>query len=121
MRIALLDVNVLVSLFDPAHLNHEDAHRWFAQKRRYGWATCPLTVNGCVRVLSNPAYPVFEATPGEVMARLRLLCSARDHTFWEDSCSLLDETHFRSGMIGGHQKVTDVYLLGLAVRREGRL
>jgi len=24
-------------------------------------------------------------------------------------------------MVGGHQKITDIYLLGLAVRRQGRL
>jgi len=121
MRIALLDVNVLVALFDPAHVNHDDAHRWFSRNRRNGWATCPLTENGCVRVLSNPAYPTVEATPAEVMSRLRLLCSAGDHHFWDDSVSLLDESLFRARMVGSHQKITDIYLLGLAVRRRGRL
>jgi len=121
MRIALLDVNVLVALFDPAHLNHEDAHQWFAHNRKAGWATCPLTVNGCVRVLSNPAYPTVETTPAEVLSRLRSLCSATDHHFWEDSVSLMDEGLFRARLIGGHQKITDIYLLGLAVRRHGRL
>lgn len=43
MSIALLDVNVLVALFDPAHPNHEDAHRWFGRNRKRGWATCPMT------------------------------------------------------------------------------
>ena len=121
MRPALLDVNVLVALFDPAHLNHEDAHRWFARHRTRGWATCPLTVNGCVRVLSNPAYPTIEATPGEVISRLRVLCAATDHTFWDDSVSLLDDSLFQAQMVGGHQKITDIYLVGLAVRRGGRL
>ena len=41
--IALLDVNVLVALFDPMHSNHEAAHEWFAENRAAGWATCPLT------------------------------------------------------------------------------
>ena len=88
MSIALLDVNVLVALFDPAHVNHEDAHRWFGRNRRHGWATCPTTINGCIRVLSNPAYPTVEATPAEVAGRLRSLCSTTDHHFWEDSVSL---------------------------------
>lgn len=121
MSIALLDVNVLVALFDPAHANHDDAHRWFGRNRRHGWATCPTTINGCVRVLSNPAYPTVAATPAEVAGRLRSLCSTTDHHFWEDSVSLLDETLFRSAAIPGHQLITDAYLLGLAVRNHGRL
>jgi predicted nucleic acid-binding protein len=84
MSIALLDVNVLVAPFDPAHANHEDAHRWFGRNRKHGWATCPITINGCIRVLSNPAYPTVEATPAEVTARLRSLCSSIDHHFWPD-------------------------------------
>lgn len=121
MSIALLDVNVLVALFDPAHGNHEEAHHWFGRNRRHGWATCPMTSNGCIRVLSNPAYPTAEATPAEVAVRLRSFCSTTDHHFWEDSVSLMDESLFRPSMIGGHQKITDAYLLGLAVRNHGRL
>ncbi len=121
MNVALLDVNVLVALFDPAHPNHEDAHAWFGRNRRRGWATCPITVNGCIRVLSNPAYPTVEASPADVASRLRALCAAPGHVFWGDSVSLLDESLFRWPMIGGHHKITDVYLLGLAVRCGGRL
>lgn len=121
MSIALLDVNVLVALFDPAHSNHDDAHRWFGRNRRRGWATCPTTINGCIRVLSNPAYPTVRATPAEVAGRLRSLCATTDHHFWEDTVSLLDETLFRAPAIAGHQIITDAYLLGLAVRNHGRL
>src|ERR1035437_296172 len=121
MSIALLDVNVLVALFDPAHTNHEDAHQWFGRHRKYGWATCPIIINGCIRVLSNPAYPTVEATPAEVAGRLRRLCSPAGPHFWADSVSLMDEALFRPSMIGGHQKITDAYLLGLAVRNHGRL
>ena len=121
MSIALLDVNVLVALHDPAHPNHEDAHRWFGRNRKRGWATCPVTVNGCVRVLSNPAYPTVAATPAEAASRLRILCAGPDHEFWSDSVSLLDESLFRPQAITGHQQITDIYLLGLAVRHGGRL
>src|ERR1035441_6136205 len=93
----------------------------FGRNRKYGWATCPITINGCIRVLSNPAYPTVEATPAEVAGRLRSLCSTADHHFWADSVSLTDEALFRPSMIGGHQKITDAYLLGLAVRNHGRL
>lgn len=121
MSVALLDVNVLVALFDPAHQNHESAHLWFGRNRKFGWATCPITANGCIRVLSNPAYPTVDATPAEVARRLQSLCSTTDHHFWPDSVSLLDESLFQPAMLGGHQKITDAYLLGLAVRNHGRL
>src|SRR5260370_25899442 len=88
---ALLDVNVLVALFDPPHTNHEDAHRWFGRNRKHGWATCPITINDCIRVLSNPAYLTAEATPAEVAGRLRSLRSTADHHFWADSVSPMDE------------------------------
>jgi uncharacterized protein len=119
--IALLDVNVLIALFDPAHPNHDDAHRWFGRNRKRGWATCPITMNGCVRVLSNPAYPTVEATAAEVISRFAVLIASGGHQPWPDSVSLLDESLFRAEMIPGHQSVTDVYLLGLAVRRKGKL
>jgi hypothetical protein len=84
-------------------------------------ATCPITAFGCIRVLSNPAYLTVEATPAEVTGRLRTLCSTTDHRFYEDSVSPLDVSLFRPTMIGGHRKITDAYLLGLAVRNHGRL
>ena len=87
MRPALLDVNLLVELFDPAYPNHEDTHGWFGRNRKRGWATCPLTENGCVRVLSNPAYPTVEATTAEVISRLRMLCADPGHQFWTDEVS----------------------------------
>jgi uncharacterized protein len=122
MSIALLDVNFLVAMFDPAHRNHEDAHHWFGRNRRHGWATCPITINGCIRVLSNPAYPTVDVTPAEVGRLIKTACStAGDHHFWEDSVSLLDDSLFRLPEIRGHQKITNAYLLGLAVKNHGRL
>lgn len=121
MSIALLDVNVLVALFDPAHVKHETAHRWFAVNKRRGWATCPVAINGCVRVLSNPAYPTVRAKPADVAERLRDLCTSGDHHFWADQVSLTDERLFRWPAIAGQQQITDVYLLGLAVHFHGRL
>jgi toxin-antitoxin system PIN domain toxin len=121
VSVALLDVNVLVALFDPEHGNHEDAHIWFGRNRRQGWATCPITINGCVRVLSNPSYRTVKATAAEVVRRLHSLCSNADHHFWSDSVTLTDESLFHSTLIGGHQKITDAYLLALAVRNHGKL
>ncbi len=119
MSIGLLDVNVLVALFDPAH--PKDAHAWFGKNQRRGWATCPLTINGCVRVLSNPAYPTVDATPRDVIVRLETLCTRAGHHFWPDSVSLLDDRLFDPRRIAGHQAITDAYLVGLAVRHGGKL
>ncbi len=121
MSIALLDVNVLIALFDPGHINYEEAHHWLGRNRKHGWATCPMTINGCIRILSSPAYHAVEATPSEAADHLRRFCSVTDHHFWEDSVFLLDESLFRLSMIRGHKLLTDAYLLGLAVRNHGRL
>jgi len=121
MSTVLLDVNILVALLDPAHPNHEDAHLWFGRARKRGWATCSITLNGCVRVLSNPAYPTVDATPAEVVTRLRVMCESGNHEFWTDSVSLLDEKLFRIALLPGHQKITDAHLLALAVHHRGKL
>jgi predicted nucleic acid-binding protein len=55
-RIALLDINVLVALFDADHVHHDFAHDWFTDHHERGWATCPITENGFIRVVSNPKY-----------------------------------------------------------------
>ena len=120
-RLVLLDVNVLVALFDPDHVHHDLAHDWFADNRARGWATCPLTENGFVRVLSNPAYGSVVSRPAELVARLRKFCRSGHHQFWPDVVSLTDEALFDPAFIGGYRQVTDVYLLGLAKKKAGAL
>ncbi len=118
-RPALLDVNVLIALFDPDHLHHESAHRWFAEHRAAGWATCPLTENGAVRILSNPAYSTIAERPAALGGRLRAFCESGHHRFWPDDVSLRDGSLFT--LETGHRQLTDSYLLGLAVRHAGCL
>ena len=120
-RIALLDINVLVALFDPDHVHHDVAHDWFAEEGRAGWATCPLTQSGFVRVLSNPAYRGTLTRAADVAERLRRFCESGGHTFWPIDVSLLDASVFDLPQIAGHRQLTDVYLLGLAHVRGGRL
>jgi toxin-antitoxin system PIN domain toxin len=120
-RIALLDVNVLVALFDPDHVHHEAAHAWFAPSRITGWATCPLTENGFVRVLSNPAYVSEPERPGALLARLRSFCASGGHVFWPDDVTLRGARTLRAGAALSHATLTDVYLLALAVAHGGRL
>jgi toxin-antitoxin system PIN domain toxin len=119
--IALLDVNILVALFDPVHVHHELAHRWFGQERNGGWATCPLTENGFVRVLSNPTYPGRGTTPDDAIHRLSQFRQSGNHTFWPDMLSICESSIIRSSHIGSYQRLTDIYLLALAVENGGRL
>lgn len=120
-RVALLDVNVLVALFDPDHVHHEVAHDWFAGAGRPGWATSSVTESGFIRVLSNPAYRGTVARAADLAGRLRRFCDSGGHVFWADEVSLLNGALFDLSRIGGHRQLTDVYLLGLAQSRGGRL
>lgn len=120
-KVALLDVHVLLALFDPAHTHHEIAHEWFADNREFGWATCPLTENGFLRTAGTVARAGEFVTIPALVERLRKFRSSSQHEFWPDDISLLDERLFAAQLVRGHQQLADLYLLGLAVRRGGRL
>jgi toxin-antitoxin system PIN domain toxin len=120
-RVALLDVNLLVALFDPDHVHHDLAHDWFHDQRRHGWATCPLTENGLVRVLTNPAYGGMLRRPVEITAHLGSFRAGGHHRFWPDGVSLADARVFDPAFIRGHRQVSDIYLLGLARHARGAL
>jgi hypothetical protein len=120
-RPALLDVNVLVALFDPDHVHHDAAHDWFADSRGEGWATCPLTENGVVRILSNLRYSPTAESPARIVDRLRTFCASGHHVFWADDVSLLEARQFATDAPVSHRQITDVYLLGLARHHGGRL
>lgn len=118
--IALLDVNFLVALFDAAHVHHLRSHEWFAANRSGGWATCPLTQNGCLRVLSQPNYP--GAIPvADIARRLRQATEAGEHHFWADDLSPCDAALFDHGRILSPKHLTDLYLLALATENGGCL
>ena|ERR1700761_7721963 len=120
---ALLDVNALIALVDVDHVDHEPMQKWFKGNYAAGWATCPLTENGMVRVLSQPTYPSGQRTPAEVIEVLRELRTAfvNSHEFWADEVSITDQSLFEGALIAGARHVTDVYLLGLAAHRKGSL
>ena len=116
---ALLDVNVLIALLDSDHTLHGTAMSWFAKHAREGWASCPITQNGCVRIMSNPSYP--NALPVQaVIKRLTEACGEDVHEFWSDEVSLLDPDVVDSTRIHGPRQLTDIYLLALAVEHDGR-
>ena len=115
---ALLDINVLIALLDAAHLHHSTALAWLGDNIQHGWASCPLTQNGCVRIMSQPAYS-NPHPPAEIAARLREATQTPAHAFWPDTLSLLEPAHFDWNQLLHPRQLTDAYLLALAVQHEG--
>lgn len=117
---ALLDVNVLVALLDGGHLHHATATAWLSANADSGWASCPLTQNGCLRILSLNSYPNTQPT-AVVAERLARATAGELHVFWPDSVSLLAPGLLRWDRVLTARQVTDTYLLALAAARGGRL
>lgn len=116
---ALLDINVLIALLDSDHPHHAWAVRWLKSNARHGWASCPITLNGCVRIMSQPGYPNPVPT-AVVVGLLREAARHPAHRFWPDNVSLLDGKLIDETKVHGPRQVTDVYLLALAVKHGGR-
>jgi toxin-antitoxin system PIN domain toxin len=119
--VSLLDINVLVALAWPNHEHHEPANRWFRQNERAGWATCPLTQSGFVRVSSNPRVIPGAKSPREVVELLRRIVSLPNHVFFFDDISLVASSFVDPGKLKGYRQVTDAHLLGTALRHDARL
>jgi toxin-antitoxin system PIN domain toxin len=119
LKRALLDINVLIALLDLDHAHHGRARNWLEKEIVSGWASCPLTENGCVRIMSQPRYPNPLQT-GEVISRLREAAATSYHEFWPDDLSILDLTVIDSARVHGPKQVTDLYLLALALKHGGR-
>jgi toxin-antitoxin system PIN domain toxin len=117
----LLDVNVLIALIDPAHVQHDRAHDWFAAKGNQAWATCPTTENGVIRIVGNARYPNSPGTPTAVAEMVSILRALGGHEFWPDEISLLDSQLIDTTRLLDSGQVTDTYLLALAVSRGGQL
>jgi len=114
----LLDVNALVALAWDSHVHHTAVRAWLATAGRHGWATCPLTESGFVRVSSNPKVLPSAIGVDGARAVLSALRSTEGHRFLVDDVSLSDED---VPTIPGHRQVTDAHLLTLARRRGIRL
>lgn len=119
-RRSLLDVNVLIALFDGSHNLHAAAWAWFESEITHGWASCPITQNGFLRVITQPRYP-NRLSMTEAMTRLRKATTANHHSFWPDSISLANPRHLDPERIHGPTQLTDSYLLALATDHGGRL
>jgi len=116
----LLDVNVIVALCEPAHEFHKDANAWFGGVRSGGWATCPITENGFVRVFGHSAYPDGPGSPAKARTLLQALIRTPGHAFWADDVSVADPVVFPTLGEVGSSGLTDLYLLGLAIHRGAR-
>ena len=117
----LLDINVLIALIDPAHVQHDRAHEWFAATGRKAWATCPLTENGVLRIVGHARYQNSPGTPAAVAKLLTTLCALPGHEFWPDDITLLDSKRVDGSRLLDSAQVTDSYLLALASAHGGQL
>jgi uncharacterized protein len=118
---SLIDINVLIALIDPAHIQHDRAHEWFAASGKKAWATCPLTENGVLRIVGHARYPNSPGTPAVVAELLTTLCALPGHDFWPDDITLLDAGRVDASRLLDSAQVTDSYLLALAKAHGGQL
>lgn len=116
----LLDVNVLIALIDPAHVQHDQVHEWFGRVGYKAFATCPITENGLLRIVGHPKYPNSPGPPSTVVAALATIRGLPGHAFWPDSISLVDSS-VDPDLLSSHSRVTDSYLLALAKEYKGKL
>jgi toxin-antitoxin system PIN domain toxin len=119
--IALLDVNVLVALAWPNHVHHVAALRWFRANHHHGWATCPSTQNGFVRVSSNQRILPGAKTPREAILLLEKITALAGHYFWQEDLSVLSPKWVAAEKLNAHYQVSDAHLLGVALRHDGCL
>jgi uncharacterized protein len=121
MKPALLDTNVLVALAWPNHVHHACALAWFRAHQKNGWATCPVTQSGFVRVSSNRAVIPEAKPPQEAVDLLRRITALPHHRFWTDDISLSSSEFVAAKKLVGYRQVTDAHVLALALRHDGCL
>jgi predicted nucleic acid-binding protein len=118
--IYLLDVNVLLALAWPAHVDHVAASRWLAGKQKHsnsGVATCPLTELGFIRL----SMQLMRADFGSSVMLLKLLRESEklNHEFWPETFSPAERLAEFS--VQGHKQLNDFFLAELAGQKKGRL
>jgi toxin-antitoxin system PIN domain toxin len=117
----LLDVNILIALVDPAHVDHDAVHRWFGRVGQHAFATCPITENGLLRIVGHPKYPNSPGPPSVVAHALAAIRALPGHAFWPDRFSLADTEFADASLLTSHSRITDSYLLALARANKGKL
>lgn len=117
----LLDVNVLLALFDPYHIAHDQVHNWMETIADFKWASCPITENGFIRIVTSPQYANIHSTTEEAISRLSEFIMGTRHCFWSDSVSFTDTKIFSFKKPCGSKQLTDIYLVALAHKNKGKL
>lgn len=118
---ALLDVNILIALAWPNHVHHAAARTWFEERRQDGWATCPLTEAGFVRVSCNPSTVRHAVAPLDAIAVLERLTRLGSHTFWPLDRSIMHLPESIGARLQGYRQISDAVLLATAIQRHGQL
>jgi uncharacterized protein len=116
---ALLDVNVLLALLDSDHVHHHRARAWIGAEIEQGWASCAITQNGFVRIISQPRYP-RPVSSSRAIELLDRATQTQYHEFWPCAVSLLQSKVIDRSRVHSPKQVTDTYLLALAVANGGR-
>lgn len=117
----LLDVSVLIALFDREHVNCRLTRDWFKRLDGDSWATCPITENGVLRIMGSRSYPGSPGSPAAVAVFLEALIARGGHVFWPDAISLRDATVVAPDRLLTSAQLTDTYLLALARANDGQL
>ena len=115
----LLDVNLLIALVDTNHVHHETVAEWFWKHHVDGWATCPITENGFIRILGHVNYPNGPQSAEAARGLLVALCAQAGHQFWADAVSM--RTVVRYPKLPASKHLTDYYLLASAIEKRAKL
>lgn len=118
MSVALLDVSVLIALFDRGHVRSDEVAAWFADNATAGWSTCAITENGFVRIVSQATYP-HPIPTADAISRLNRACAHPSHRFWNCDRSITQPGLLTPGQAIHSSQITDSYLLALAVAHDG--
>ena len=115
---SLLDVSVLISLLDANHEHHAAVMGWWSQSED-PWASCPVTQNGYLRIVTQQGY-ANTISVSEAINKLTQAVSTTAHEFLPDDISLLDTQLVAHQHIQGPKQMTDIYLLALSVSHGAR-
>ena len=107
----LLDANALLALYDPAHIHHSSAHRWFASID--DWATTAITEAAFLRLAANPKVMNDPVTTTEALTALSAMRSLPQHRQLPDDSSLAEPVIDLRSLLG-HRQITDFHLVNLA-------
>lgn len=117
----LLDVNILIALLDTLHIHHKKSENWFFDIASKSWATCPITENGFLRIVTSTAYENIDANFKEALTRLNHLREIGNHNFWSDEISFPSSKDLFPQYVINSKEITDIYLILLAKKNKGKL